>query len=291
MHKIKYTFLFFTMVIGFQIYGWTQSFNDSLVIEYRKLSVSSETDALKRIYTDSLRTQIQLFLNQENSFDQHLNNIPYLGDIFSPDGAFRMITWNLTLSDGTYDYFCFVQKKPGESHRAKWYELSDHHKDISRPEYRNLKMDNWYGALYYSIIPFKKDKKEMYVLLGWEGHNKFSNKKVMECLYFNNKGEPTFGKAVFESDRMNKRRVIFEYSKEAYFMLRYNQKLKQIIYNRLEPSKPELEGVYSFYQPTLQYDGFQYKKGKWIRVVDISPRNEKDGKVYHNPKDLKPPKR
>lgn len=291
MQKIKHTFLFFTMVIGIQISGWTQSFNDSLVIEYRKLSVSSETDALKRIYTDSLRTQIQLFLNQENSFDQHLSNIPYLGDIFSPDGAFRMITWNLTLNDGTYDYFCFVQKKPGEDHKAKWYELSDHHKDISRPEYRNLKMDNWYGALYYSIIPFKKDKKEMYVLLGWEGHNKFSNKKVMECLYFNNKGEPTFGKAVFESDRMNKRRVIFEYSKEAYFMLRYNEKLKQIIYNRLEPSKPELEGVYSFYQPTLQYDGFQYKKGKWVRIVDISPRNEKDGKVYHNPKDLKPPKR
>ena len=69
----------------------------------------------------------------------------------------------------------------------------------------------------------------MYVLLGWEGNNKFSNKKVLECLYFNNKGEPMFGKSVFESNRMNKRRVIFEYSKEAYLMLRYNEKMKKLI--------------------------------------------------------------
>lgn len=291
MLKIKHTFLYLIIFLGTHFPGVSQEYNDSLVIAYRKLAVSSETDRLKHTYSDSLRKQIALFLDQENSFDQHLTNIPYLGDIFSPDGAFRMITWNLTLSDGTYDYFCFIQMKSSENGSSKWFELSDHHKDISRPEYRSLKKDNWYGALYYSIIPFKKDKKTMYVLLGWEGHNKFSNKKVMECLYFNNKGEPMFGKAVFESSRMNKRRVIFEYSKEAYFMLRYNEKLKQIIYNRLEPSKPELEGVYSFYQPTLQYDGFQYKKGNWARVEDISPRNEKDGKVYHNPKDLKPPKR
>jgi hypothetical protein len=290
---LKYKLLFwsiFTLLSGSN--SIAQNFNDSLLIQYRTLSVRAETDSLKYVYSDSLRSEVKSFLNLQQSFNRPLTNIPYLGDIFSPDGAFRMITWNLSLTDGTYDYFCFIQKKQNQEQTTpSWYELLDHHKEIKRPESRSLKKDNWYGALYYGIIPFKKDKEYMYVLLGWEGHNKFSNKKIIECLYFNNKGEPIFGKSVFESDRMNKRRVIFEYSNEAYLMLRYNEKMKQIVFNRLEPSKPELKGIYSFYQPTLKYDSYEYKKGNWVQILDTNPRNEKSNQVFHNPKDLKPPKK
>jgi hypothetical protein len=267
-----------------------QKFNDSIVLAYRTQTVQSKDDSAKYFYNDSLRSQIKLFLNEEESFETPLGKIPYMGDIYAPDGEFRMITWNLSLADGTYDYFCFVQKKPTENGESFWHELIDHHKEISRAESRRLSKQNWYGSLYYSIIPFKLDKQKTYVLLGWEGHDKFTNKKIIESMYFNQKGEPVFGKAVFEGPRLNKRRVVFEYSKDAYLMLRYNDKTEQIIFNELQPSKPELKGLYSFYQPTMTYNAYQYKKGVWELVLDIKPQNKKNDVEFHNPKDLKPPK-
>lgn len=267
-----------------------QSYNDSLILRYRRLSVSASSDSLKTTYSDSLRTEIKRFLNTDNSYTTPLDKVPYLGDLYSPDNAFRLITWNTTLKDGTYDYYCFMQLNPSKNDGVKWFELNDQHKEIRRAEYRNLNKDNWYGALYYSIVPFKKDKQTMYVLLAWEGHNRFSNKKILETLYFNKKGAPIFGKSVFETDRMDKRRVVFEYSKEAYLMVRYDEKMKQIIFNRLEPTKPDLKGLYQFYQPILLYDAYRYKKGKWKLMEDIQPQNQKNDKEFHNPKDLKQPK-
>tara|TARA_R110002050_G_scaffold204327_2_gene339726 strand:+ start:33673 stop:34551 length:879 start_codon:yes stop_codon:yes gene_type:complete len=282
--------LFLGAIVWVQTASKAQSVNDSLILRYRSLSIQSQEDSIKYVYTDSLRNQIKLFLDNENSFSTPLSQVPYLGDIYSPDESFRMVTWNLTLTDGTYDYFCFIQMKPDKDGYSDWHELMDHHKEITRAESRKLSKQNWYGALYYSIIPFKLDKETMYVLLGWEGNNKFSNKKLIESMYFSPKGEPVFGKTVFEGPRLNKRRVIFEYSKEAYLMLRYNEKLKQIIFNELEPTKPELEGLYSFYQPTMTYNAYQYKKGEWHLVLDVKPQNKKSSTVFHNPEDLKKPK-
>jgi hypothetical protein len=291
MPKFWISFFLVIYLAVFSLFSFGQNLGDSTMISFRNLSMQSNTDAEKTRYSDSLRAQIKRFLLEKGSYEKSLSKIPYLGDLRSPDEAFRMITWNLSLKDGTYDYYCFIQLKADKGNPNKWFELVDHHKNIQRPEYKTLKKDNWYGALYYSIIPFKKDKKTMYALLGWEGNNKFSNKKIIESMYFSKKGEPVFGKSIFETNRVNKRRVIFEYSKEAYLMLRYNEKMKQIIFNRLEPSKPELKGLYSFYQPTMEYDSYKYKKGNWIIELDVNPRNKKNDKEFHNPKDLKPPKK
>jgi len=291
MLKNKWALIITVLVILINNVVTGQSYNDSLIIKFRNLSVISNTDVLKANYSDSLRVQIKVFLESENSFVTPMNKVPYLGDIHSPDDAFRMVTWNISLKDGTYDYYCFIQLAPDKNGNSEWFELIDHHKETRRPEYRSLNSENWYGALYYSIIPFKKDKQTMYVLLGWEGNTKFANKKIIESLYFNKKGEPNFGKSVFETNRMNKRRVVFEYSKEAYMMVRYNEKMKQIIFNRLEPSKPDLKGLYQFYQPILIYDAYKYKKGNWVLLRNVQPQNKKNDKEFHNPKDLKHPKK
>lgn len=280
---------------SFLFLGWStpllsQTFDISKIIRLRS-EVQKTTDLTQRIIkNDSLRNELISFIKSENSYNRKLEDIKYIGDLKSPDDAFRMITWNINLNDGTYKYFCFIQTKPDKSGQSSWYELQDHHKTTNRPEYKTLNTEKWYGCLYYEIIPFKNNKTTMYVLLGWEGNDKFSNKKVLESLYFNNKNEPNFGKSVFETDRMNKRRVIFEYSKDAYMMLRYNEKAKQIIFNRLEPMNPDLVGIYSYYMPTLTYDAYELHKGNWIIVQDINPRNEKSNREYHAPPKTKPKK-
>ena len=256
---------------------------DSTFKSFRELSLHAKSDVEKTNYSDSLRLAVKKFMNSPGSFDTPLGKIPYIGDIYSPDNAFRMITWNVSLKDETYDYYCFLQLAPNANGESQWHELLDNHKNTRRPETKSLNKSEWFGSLYYSIIPFKKNKKTSYVLLGWEGNNKFSNKKILECLSFNAKNEPRFDQTVFKSGRFNKRRVIFEYSKEAYFMLRYNEKLKMIVFNRLEPAKPELEGLYSYYQPTTTFDAYVLKKEEWIIEKDVDPRNTKNNKIFIDP--------
>lgn len=289
MIRIK-VFLGMALLLATTNVGFAQTETDSLFSYFRNKSVKSSSDAQKTVYSDSLRLAIKDFLNQPYSFDQPLGEIPYTGDLFSPDGAFRMITWNLSLKDGTYDYICFVQLAPDENGDSEWHELTDNHKQTRRPETKALNKSNWYGALYYTIVPFKKNKQTCYLLLGWEGNSKFSNKKIMDCLNFNTRNEPVFDKTVFKSGRLNKRRVIFEYSKEAYFMLRYNEKLKLVVFNRLEPPKPELKGLYSYYQPTITFDAYKLIKGEWVIVEDVNPRNKKDDRPYIDPSKKKAPK-
>ena len=289
MQHIKTIFVSLICICSISIVHAQTEF-DSLINHYRKLSISAPVNTEKNMYSDSIRFVVREFLNSEHSFSQPLGKIPYIGDVYSPDGAFRLITWNITLTDGTYDYYCFIQMAPDKNQECIWYELIDHHKNIPRPETKSLNKDKWFGALYYTIIPFKSNKETYYVLLGWEGNNNYSNRKVLECLSFNREKEPVFVKTVFKTERFNKRRVVFEYSKEAYLMLRYNENLEQIIFNRLEPTKPELKGLYNFYQPTMTFDAYELHKGEWVMIQDVNPRNKKNDKEFHNPEDLKRPK-
>jgi len=279
------TIIIFILFLGFHSTVFSQNTHIEKMAELRKKTIGSKSDQEKFLYNDSLQFNIYQFLAEENSFNTLLSGkIDYLGDIFSPDGAFRLITWNVSLKDGTHDYFCYVQLQPNDNGESKWFELIDKHKTIDRPDYKTLKLDKWYGCLYYTIIPVKINKEIAYTLLGWEGHNNYSTKKVIDILTFSSKGEPVFGKTVFQNEKHTKRRVVFEYSKEAYLMLRYNEDSKQIIFNRLEPPKPELEGLFSFYTPSLFYDAYEFKKGKWILHKDINPKNGKSNKPFHDPK-------
>ena len=54
---------------------------------------------------------------------------------------------------------------------------------------------------------------------------------------------------------------------------------KMIIFDRLVPSSENMEGIYSYYIPaTNVYDGFVFKKGKWIYYQDIDARNSQPAK-------------
>jgi hypothetical protein len=40
----------------------------------------------------------------------------------------------------------------------------------------------------------------------------------------------------------------------------------------------------------MAFDAYQYKKGEWILLENVNPRNKKNNKEFHNPSDLKAPK-
>ena len=129
----------------------------------------------------------------------------------------------------------------------------------------------------------RNSRKRTYMVLGWDGHNEFSTIKFVDVMVITPK-DIRFGEDIFNwPDRKNIRRVILEYKSSAVVSLRYDEKKKQIIFNKLVPLEPDLEGLPEFYVPLLEFSGLTWKRGKWLFLEDVDARMDDGKKTYVNP--------
>ena len=63
------------------------------------------------------------------------------------------------------------------------FSLTDKSADIKNPENTVGEASKWYGMLYYKIVPVKIKRKKYYTLLGWDGNDKITAKKIIDVLY------------------------------------------------------------------------------------------------------------
>lgn len=296
---IIFTFLSFS--------GFSQSGTEEAVriLKERELKnictklFSSKTDSEKQKYNSELLQKFEAILNEPNSFEKYefdsLKND--MAVLRSPDNMFRIINWNLEKKDGTYEYYGFIQSKHIEIkkknfHKTKTetiqlYPLIDRSPEIKNPENTITDNTKWFGMLYYKIIHTKYKSKNYYTLLAKDENDKFSQKKIIDVLTFDNKGIPHFGADIFNFQKKYPKRVIFEYSAECSMSLKYSSKKDSIIFGHLAPTQTSLEGQFQYYCSDMSFDGFGFKKGKWNYGADVNATNDKDenDKLYHDPHD------
>ena len=110
--------------------------------------------------------------------------------------------------------------------------------------------------------------------MGWKGNTKQTTKKVIDVLSFKD-GKAYFGMPVFDGDkeRVNKPRIIFEYSGQVSMMLRYLTDESRIVFDHLSPPDSNLKGKFDTYGPDLSYDGFRLLNGRWRFMEDLDLKN------------------
>jgi len=214
-----------------------------------------------------------------------LDSIYGITHVASSDAKMHLYTWNIPFKNGTNKYFGFIRANidnpiliPLVSHEYNNEDLSN---QLMSPQ-------NWYGALYYKLIQMKIEDKEAYTLLGWDGFTATSNRKIIDILTIDTKGNIQFGMPVFKTDQGIKSRVVMEYSEKANMLLRYDyqaimiQKKKKIkremawliVMDRLIPMDPSMKGMRKYYIPVGDiYDGFIFRNGYWSMVEDIDVTN------------------
>lgn len=224
--------------------------------------------------SEQLVKMLSYVLAQEGSFSFPFDSVKSLAVLNSSDNSFRLFNWNEIQEDGTYKYYGLIQKYDKKNKKSKVFVLNDDQrdKDIAVVEKTSLVYPHWYGAHYYEIIYTKKGKSKYYTLLGWEGKDRLATCKVIDVLQFDRDG-PVFGAPIFAYAPIM--RIVFEYSNQVSMSLKYDAKKKQIIYDHLSPSRPEYLGNYAYYGPDMSYDALVYKKGKWILIEDVKPKNSK----------------
>lgn len=152
-----------------------------------------------------------------------------------------------------------------------------------------LSADQWLGAVYQDIIQTTSGSHTYYTLLGWNGVDNLTERKIIEPVYIRN-GVPQFGAPLFRRMR-NQRRVVLEYSNNAVVNLSYEtqyvqeverkrekvkgtnryqtvEKVKEhkeqmIIFDEVEPQVPGMEGLFQYYVPSGTEQAYAFVDGKW----------------------------
>jgi hypothetical protein len=206
------------------------------------------------------------------SFWYPFDSLNYLGKIHSPDSLLRIYTWNLVDEKRSPLYYCFIQVRDEDNDDVRYYELNHNPMPVRDFEVEVIGSDNWYGCLYYEVIPVTAGGKTFYTLLGFDMNNFLTNKKLIDVMYWEN-GELKFGAPLFQLERKLQHRVIFEYSARAMMSLRYHMNHGMIIYDHLSPSQPQFTGQYQFYGPDFSFDGFIFEQQRWKQMTDIDLTN------------------
>jgi hypothetical protein len=132
--------------------------------------------------------------------------------------------------------------------------------------------------------------KTYYILLGWKGNTVKSTKKVIDVLSFNTAGEPVFGSAVFDGNGKTRKRVVFEYARQASMLLRYVPEQNLIVFDHLAPPDAKQKNKPESFGPDLTYDGYKLKNGRWVYVEQLDMRNVADNASITPDKDYVDPK-
>lgn len=283
-------FVLQTLLICFDLYAQNPQLVDmELQLDSCLRTIVSESSYSRR---DSLNSSfLQKFedaLKVSGSFDYPFDSLKNVGRLKSDDGRVRVFTWNIPQVGGTQRYFGFIQSIDNDKN-VRLFRLNDSRNGNTDAFNVQLGVDNWLGALYYQIVTVKSKPQNYYVLMGYDYNNLFTSKKLIEVLSFSQTGQPLFGLKVFDVDgRQRLSRIVFEFAARASMTLRYEEKVKTIVFDHLSPSQPQYAGNLQHYGPDFSYDGFKLDNGVWRYVRDLDMRNSTKPKANTKGNDDQP---
>ncbi len=253
--------------------GFCQTEMDSLAAWSVRFLDQKYTDESKANYNQQFIESFTEILENKKSFDQDFSSLKSVSVQTSSDKTLRIFTW-FTITKSGYKTHGLVQTINPKIKNAVVTPLMDKGEDLRTAQFKTLNAKNWFGALYYDLIPFKIKGKKYYAVLGFNPGDGLSHKKVIDIVQIMSNGQPRFGAPVFEKDKKQASRIILEYDARAKITLRYNEQDKMIVFDHLSPSRPELVDQYQYYIPDLSYDAFELKKNVWQFVSDVKPLND-----------------
>lgn len=282
MKAILFSFLLLNISISFA------NTDTSFVQREQNLTVyltelrAAKTDMEKENANAKFKSFLLETISLPGAFEYEFSSLRTIGTIKSPDKTFRFFNWNVEQSDETNKYYCFVLYFDVKKKEWKTIELIDNSTMLPPQPTDYLDEKNWYGALYYKIIPIQKSGKTIYTILGYDATSNMSHTKLIDVISFSG-NHVKLGSPIFKIKNETLKRVYFEHSKKCVMSLNYDEERKKIIFDHLSPESPSMEGFREFYVPDMSYDAFSFIDNKWVLeedVIAISKTNASKPMVY-----------
>ena len=254
-----------------------------------ELATTAPTDNERYLASEQAVGELSAALEEENS-ERWQWQLPRVASVLtSPDGLLRIFTWAVVRDNGEFECFGAIQFYNDREEEYQYLLLNDKSEEIMNREESLLSASNWFGAIYQDIIQTSHSGKTYYTLLGWNGVDNLTERKVIEPVIFRG-GLPQFGAPLFRRER-NLRRIVLEYRNDAMVNLSYEEqfveevqrdrvkvkgtnryrtvekrkqhKEKMIIFDEVEPQVPGMEGLFQYYVPSGLELAYAFVDGKW----------------------------
>jgi hypothetical protein len=158
--------------------------NAELLKRYSDSLRFGKTEEFRSRYNDSFKQLLKTSLDEDNAFDINLDSISKTVSVMlSEDAKMRVISWVYINDREEYTNHCVVYHRKKTGSRASIYWLEDRILPKSDSLYTDFPPDLWPGALYYQMYHFKRKGKDYYCVLGLNGKNSFSNRKIIDVLW------------------------------------------------------------------------------------------------------------
>jgi len=212
---------------------------------------------------DSIDLIIREYVSSDLVFTHRFGYIRYLGQILSPDSRVKIVTWNLILTGGTCRYYCYIIRKGEQGADNKTVRLTAVNSDEAPETGKTYSADDWYGALYYSIQPFRVGRDTYYAILGLDYGSLLVSRKIIDVLRFTEEGKVIFGMDCFEREGSLKYREVLEYHADGVMTLRFSDR-KTILFDHLAPISSGRKFDQGYYGTEFSFDAYILKKGLWV---------------------------
>ncbi len=126
--------------------GWSQSDGKAEAIAQAKALAAANGDLAREAASAKLKTALRHLLEQPDGLSMDLDELP-LSRVDAPDGSFRLITWNIPLTDGSHRYEGLLLAR--QRKLTTLYELRDQTTSITNPELAELGPERW---LAYALV-------------------------------------------------------------------------------------------------------------------------------------------
>lgn len=271
----------------FSVFGQSLPAIEDSIAFYHNIVRNTNNDEIRVQASEKMKGFFMDAFTFQETFEFPFQKLNFC-KITSSDGRVRLLNWNVSLLDGTHFYVCYVLLFDSKTKTFSWTELNDTSRQTEKVETKFLTADKWYGTLYYEIIPLGKKKKKIdsYTLLGWDGNDKLTTRKVIDVLKISN-GKLKFGEEIFKSDRKHAKRIIYEYSDDVSASVKFYPRKNHIVVDHLAPRNPIMQGVFADYGPDGTYDRWSFVEGKWIFEdnIDVTIYTDEDKRPFNLPKD------
>lgn len=242
------------------------------IIEGRSLKERMEADS---VFTKTLVRALLVKNSYEFNFDS-LN----VSRIKSPDGSFKIFTWQLPISENFVRQHGAIQMKTADG-SLKLFPLidkSDVMENVLDTVTSNLA---WYGAVYYKMLVNNYQGSPIYTLIGTDMNDIRSTKKIIDVLRFV-EGKPVFGAPVFYVNqdssiqrKQGQARYIIEFKKGAIPKVSFDNSINTLVVEHLvsEGNQPKKKWTYV---PDGDYTGFVWRNDQWEfveKVFDVVSQN------------------
>ena len=148
------------IILLFTLFSFSLSVSSQIDLHKDEMMLDSMLNAMRSDVSfkgkinknEDFKTYFKSILKQANSYNYSFSKLKSIAIINSSDNKIRIVSWNILTPDDENLYFGFLIVK--DKKQIKIHELIDqkNNKDIPK---NYVKLNKWYGCIYYDIIQKK----------------------------------------------------------------------------------------------------------------------------------------